>query len=47
MAALTSRQGDDVVEHLHERVVEDGDVIVFATGKSYVKVRYTQRTEEG
>jgi hypothetical protein len=27
--------------------LEDGDVIVFATGKSYVKVRYTQRTEEG
>lgn len=32
-----------------ERVflLEDGDVIVFATGKSYVKVRYDQRTEDG
>jgi hypothetical protein len=27
--------------------LEDGDVVVFATGKSYVKVRYTQRTEDG
>jgi len=27
--------------------LEDGDVIVFATGKNYVKVRYTQRMEDG
>ena len=27
--------------------LEDGDVIVFATGKSFVKVRYQQKTEEG
>jgi len=32
-----------------ERVfeLEDGDVIVFATGKNFVKVRYNQRTEDG
>jgi hypothetical protein len=32
-----------------ERVfdLEDGDVVVFATGKNYVKVRYTQRMEDG
>ncbi|MEE2829286.1 MAG: FHA domain-containing protein [Myxococcota bacterium] len=34
-------RGEDAVE------LEDGDVLVFATGKNYVKVRYTQRTENG